>query len=145
MILQKRWVLQQGQPCFTSRQSYGVSRNSIKLQRLVKGTIWASINNNDQVNLLLPRCSWLSVCSRTWFWAWLTASPTEAALYKAKALWQKDRRSSQNLSLVWWVWILDFSVKVFYIIAILFKPNKEKALLGRGFILFKVPLMGFCS
>lgn len=49
MILQKRWVRQPGQPCFTSRQNYGVSLNSIKLLRFVKGTIWASINNDDQL------------------------------------------------------------------------------------------------
>lgn len=40
---------------------------SHKALRFVKSSIWASINNNDQVNLLLLRYSCLPGCS--WFWS----------------------------------------------------------------------------
>lgn len=56
-----------------------------KALRFVKGSIWASINNNDQVNLLHLRYSCLPVCSWGCFRRWPKASLTDPALWGGHA------------------------------------------------------------
>lgn len=143
MIFQKRWVPQPGHPCFTSGQNYGASLNSIKPLRFVKGTIWASINNNDQLTSCFRDAPDLPFAVGLDFEEGNSLPPRILPFTEQMCC---DKMTEDNLQISVHLMSMDIGPQcegVLHYPFTLSRQTKKKAPLCRAFILFKVPLMGF--